>query len=170
MSAPVLVREATAEDAAAIGEVHAEAWRLAYGDLFENRWLPRFVEERRTKWTAQFADLGADSVLVAQRGDGIVAFARFGTHPDNPSDGELRAFYTHPSCWGTGVSETLMHGVWDNCEDIRRMRLWTLAGSTRARRFYLRIGYTETGLIRERDYGDGRPVLEIEFARRPGIT
>ena len=41
---PVLVREATATDAVAIGEVHAEAFRVAHRDLFEPAWLHELVE------------------------------------------------------------------------------------------------------------------------------
>ena len=47
----------------------------------------------------------------------------------------------------------------------RRVRLWTLSGANRARRFYARAGFEETGHTRERDFGDGRPVLEVEYLR-----
>ncbi|WP_424184788.1 GNAT family N-acetyltransferase [Actinokineospora sp. G85] len=162
---PVLVREATAEDAAAVGEVHAEAWRQAYRDLFEPDWLNRFVDAHRVRW----ADLGpaGDTVLVAQRDRAVVAFAWTGPHPDNPADAELRAFYAHPTTWGSGVARALLDGVADAVADYRRVRLWTMAGANRARRFYTREGFTETGLSREHDFGDGRPVLELEYARRP---
>ncbi|WP_197523479.1 GNAT family N-acetyltransferase [Actinokineospora pegani] len=166
---PVLVREATAEDAAAVGEVHAEAWRQAYRDLFEPDWLTRFVDARRVRWDANLNDpaQAGDTILVAQRDRDVVAFAWSGPHPDNPADAELRAFYAHPTTWGTGVARALLDGVADTVADYRRVRLWAMAGANRARRFYAREGFTETGLIRERDFGDGRPVLELEYARRP---
>ncbi|MGQ0837963.1 GNAT family N-acetyltransferase [Actinokineospora sp.] len=172
VDAPVLVREATLADAAEIGEIHAEAWRLAYRDLFESRWLSQFAESRRAMWPRVMTDpeFAKSTVLVAQRGTRVVAFAGFGRHRDNVNDGELHALYAHPSVWGTGVAQTLLDGVWDSpvTESYRRLRLWTIAGANRARRFYTSAGFTETGLIRERDYGDGRPVLEIEYARRAG--
>ncbi|GLZ37751.1 GNAT family N-acetyltransferase [Actinokineospora sp. NBRC 105648] len=167
MGAPVLVREATPADASEIGRVHAEAWRAAYQDLFEGDLFRVLVERRRTGWPARLANLRGDTVLVALRTDRVVAFARHGTHPDNPHDGELRALYTHPGSWGSGVAQTLLDGVWEGSAGYRRLRLWTLTGANRARRFYTSAGFVETGLIRERDYGDGRPVLEVEYARRP---
>ena len=169
MVPPVLVREATAEDAAAVGEVHAEAWHQAYRDLFEPEWLTRFVAERRVRWSTRMAtpEFATDTLLVAERGDSVVAFAWFGPYPDKPADAELRACYAHPSVWGTGVSRALMDGVWDAVADYRRVRLWTLAGANRARRFYAKEGFAETGLFREHDFGDTRPVLQLEYAATP---
>ncbi|MBM7772451.1 RimJ/RimL family protein N-acetyltransferase [Actinokineospora baliensis] len=168
VSAPVLVRDAGAADAAAIGEVHAEAWRVSHRDLFESRWLAAFVERRRGAWRDRLAAQRPDDVvLVAQRGDRVVAFAWYHGHPDNRHDAELCALYAHPTAWGTGVAQALVDDVLLGATAYRRIRLWTLFGATRARRFYTRAGFAETGLIRERDYGDGRPVLEVEYARRP---
>jgi GNAT superfamily N-acetyltransferase len=84
-----------------------------------------------------------------------------------PGEGEIYGFYAHPSVWGTGVAGTLMDGTWDALTDAgyRRVRLWTLAGANRARRFYTRYGFEESGNRRERDFGDGRPVLEVEYTR-----
>ncbi|MDQ3402965.1 MAG: GNAT family N-acetyltransferase [Actinomycetota bacterium] len=171
VDAPVLVREATRDDAVAIGEIHAQAWHLAYRDLFESRWLVRFVEKRRTMWTQVIAnpEFADDTLLVAQRGTQIVAFACFGRHRDNRSDGELFAVYSHPRVWGTGAASALMDGVWDATSHYRRLRCWTLAGASRARRFYESVGFTETGLIREHDYGDGRPVIKVEYAKVVGV-
>lgn len=169
VSSPVLVREATPDDAAVIGEIHAAAWHLAYRDLFESRWLATFVEKRRTMWAPLMADPAFDNnILVAQRGTAVEAFACFGRHRENRSDGQLFALYAHPRSWGTGAAPALMHGVWDATTHFRRLRLWTLSDADRARRFYEASGFTATGLIRERDYGDGRPVLEVEYARLSG--
>ncbi|WP_035302970.1 GNAT family N-acetyltransferase [Actinokineospora inagensis] len=168
VSAPVLVRDATVHDALAIGAVHAESWRTGHRDLFESHWLAILAERRRGQWVDRMAAMGAeDVVLVAQRGERVVAFAWYREHPDNRADVQLRSLYAHPTAWGSGVAQTLLDEVLTAAASCRRIRLWTLRGATRARRFYTRAGFAETGLIRERDYGDGRPVLEVEYARRP---
>ena len=41
-----LVREARAGDVAAIADVHAEAWRVAYRDLFESSFLAKQLEKK----------------------------------------------------------------------------------------------------------------------------
>ncbi len=180
VDAPVLLREATAADAASIGDVHAEAWRVAYRDLFEPRWLERFVAKRREQWQRRLASpaFAKATLLVAVRGDQVSAFAYFGPHglmsavqgpvsPGHDSDGEIYGFYAHPTVWGTGIAGTLMDGAWDVLMDhgYPAVRLWTLAGANRARRFYTRFGFEETGASRERDFGDGLPVLELEYVR-----
>ncbi len=167
---PLLVREATPEDAGAIGTVHAEAWRTAHRDLFEGGWLREFVAERRDRWTALMAgrDFARNTLLVAERGDSVVAFVYFGPHVDGVPDAQIFDFYAHPTVWGTGVAGALLDKAWELMREARfwRVRLWTMAGANRARHFYTSFGFEDSGRRRERDFGDGRPVLEIEYVRR----
>jgi ribosomal protein S18 acetylase RimI-like enzyme len=167
---PVLVREATRDDAKAIGEVHAEAWRVAHRDLFETRALRAFVEERRTRWTRVMStrEFVRNTLLVAERGHRIVAFVQVGPHSDGMPDGQVHDFYADPSTWGSGVAWTLMDKAWEVLVDarFRRVRLWTITGGNRARHFYESFGFTQTGRTREHDFGDGRPVLQVEYLRR----
>lgn len=180
VEAPVMLRDAMVSDAEAIGVVHADAWQAAYRDLFEPSWLERFVARRRSQWADRMArpDYAATSLVVAVRRDQVAAFAYFGPHglmaalqgpvtAGHETDGEIYGFYAHPSVWGTGIAGTLMDGTWDRLMDsgYSAVRLWTLAGANRARRFYARAGFEETGARRERDFGDGRPVLELEYLR-----
>ncbi|HEX6351590.1 GNAT family N-acetyltransferase [Actinophytocola sp.] len=167
VGAPLLVRDANPADAAAIGEVHAEAWRVAHRDLFDGHWLRRLVEERRQGWADEMAGrtFERNTLLLAERGDRVVAFAYFG--PQELSDAEVFDLYAHPSVWGSGVAWTLMDAAWDQIVEarLRRVRAWTVAGANRARHFYESFGFSTTGRRRERDFGDGRPVLEVEYLR-----
>jgi ribosomal protein S18 acetylase RimI-like enzyme len=167
---PVLVREATAADAASIGEVHAEAFRKAHRDLFEPAWLRELVEQRRTMWTHRLSGrvYGRNTLLVAEWGSAVAAFVHFGPHSDGLPDGEILDCFAHPDVWGRRVAATLMDKAWEMLREarFRRVRLWTVAGVNRARHFYESFQFAETGRTRERDFGDGRPVLEIEYARR----
>lgn len=180
VEAPVMLRDAVVSDAEAIGVVHAEAWKVAYRDLFEAGWLDRLVARRRSQWASRFRlpEFARTTLLLAVRGEQVSAFAFFGPHglmakvqapvtPGHSEDGEIYGFYALPAVWGTGVARTLMDGAWDRLLDTGypRVRLWTLAGANRARRFYSRVGFEETGATRERDFGDGRPVLEVEYLR-----
>jgi RimJ/RimL family protein N-acetyltransferase len=179
---PVLLREATESDAASIGDVHADAWQVAYRDLFEQHWLGRFVAKRRAQWESRLLapDFARTTLLLAVRNDKVAAFSYFGPHGlaaeppavvplgrSHASDAEIYGFYAHPTVWGTGVAATLMDGTLDRLAEAgyRRVRLWTLSGANRARRFYSRSGFEESGISRERDFGDGRPVLEVEYLR-----
>jgi GNAT superfamily N-acetyltransferase len=163
----VLVRDATVDDLAAIADVHAAAWQVAYRDLFEPDFLAGLLSRTRGKWTRVFGDpaFAEQSLLVAERGPRIAAFAHL-VPTASAREREISAFYAHPSAWGSGVANALIDGVWDALHGIAdRASFWTLSGFNRARRFYLRCGFAETGKTREIDYGDGRPVLELEYAR-----
>jgi RimJ/RimL family protein N-acetyltransferase len=168
VGAPLLVRDANPADAAVIGEVHAEAWRVAHRDLFDGHWLRRLVEERRQGWADEMAcqAFARNTLLLAERGARVVAFAYFGPHQEGMRDAEIFDLYAHPSVWGGGVAWTLMDAAWDQLEArFRRVRAWTVAGANRARHFYESFGFSTTGRHRERDFGDGRPVLEVEYLR-----
>lgn len=166
---PVLVREATQNDAEAIGEVHAEAWRVAHRDLFESRWLRRFTDERRERWKSVMAsrDFVRNTLLVAERGDRLVAFVYFGPVDYGVREAEIFDLYAHPMAWGSGVAWTLMDNTWELLVEARyrRVHLWTITGANRARHFYESFGFTQTTRTREQDFGDGRPVLEVEYLR-----
>jgi ribosomal protein S18 acetylase RimI-like enzyme len=166
---PLLVREATVADADAIGEVHAEAWRAGHRDLFESEWLERLAARRRTVWESVLGDrrYSRNTMLVAERGHRVAGFLYFGPHTDGMRDAEILDCYAHPSVWGHGVAGTLMDTAWETLREsrFRRVRLWTMAGANRARQFYTSLGFEETGRRREHDFGDGRPVLEVEYAR-----
>ena len=167
---PVLVREATSADAESIGEVHAEAFRVAHRDVFDGGWLRELVEHRRSMWTHRMRgrEHARNTLLVAERGSAVAAFVYFGPHTEGAPDGEIFDCFAHPDVWGRRVAATVMDKAWEMLREarFRRVRLWTMAGANRARHFYESFDFAETGRTRERDFGDGRPVLEVEYARR----
>ena len=70
---PIIVRDATELDAAAIGEAHAESWRIAYQPLFSSDFLAAAVEDRRAMWPGVFANEGFSytTLLVAEDEVGV---------------------------------------------------------------------------------------------------
>ncbi|MET0236052.1 MAG: GNAT family N-acetyltransferase [Kibdelosporangium sp.] len=168
METLILVREAHADDATAIGDVHAEAWRVAYRDLFEPAFLSGQVETRRAQWAGMMTDEQfRGDILVAERGHRIVAFTHFGAAGAGDRHGEIFACYARPTAWGTGVSATLLHHALETLAEARHrdVRAWALSGANQARHFYRKAGFRESGMRREWDYGDGRPVGEREYVR-----
>jgi len=170
VDSPLLLREATPADATAIGEVHAESWRVAHRDLFEPRLLRTLAEQRRTAWPAALTtrENVRNTLLVAVRADRVEGFVHYGPHTEGPPDGEILNLYAHPTVWGSGIATHLVERAWELMRDAGHpsVRLWTMYGGNRARHFYASFGFRESGRLRDVDYGDGRPVLEVEYELR----
>jgi RimJ/RimL family protein N-acetyltransferase len=45
------------------------------------------------------------------------------------------------------------------------IHVWTMRDTPQSRRFYVKCGFAETGATRERDFGDGRPLPQVEYER-----
>ena len=175
VSGPELeVRAARLADGDSVGDCHAEAWRVAYADLFPAEFLERAAEDRRERTGSELAamlvaenepTLSDGSILLVVEADAaVVGFAHCGCEPV-PRQQEIYAFYVHPRSWGTGAAQAM----WD--ETVERLStrstapivLWTLAGAARARRFYERNGWMLTGCTELRDFGDGNQSHLVQY-------
>lgn len=99
-------------------------------------------------WTDSIA-AGRSRLHVALLDDNVIGYAGVGPERDPqapPNTGELYALFVHPDHWGTGAGRALTDAA---CADLREsgcdsVQLWVLEANNRARRFYLRYGFTET--------------------------
>ncbi len=161
------VRGAELEDSAAIGDAHAEAWRVGYSGLFESEWLHSAVEERRTRWNRSLPELlaGGTTVMVVETEGHVVGFVIFGPCEEGVG-GEVFALYVHPDHWGTGAAQALSGHAIERlrADRFEQITLWTLGGAGRARAFYAHNGWALTGRTAERVFGDGRPRELVEYA------
>jgi RimJ/RimL family protein N-acetyltransferase len=160
------IRPATARDAADIGESHAEAWKVAYRDLFPDGFLFDAVEARRRRWRDKWPDMEDDSFILVAEGDGrVVGFVHCGWCADDPTMQEVFGFYVHPDHWGRGVAAPLISEALNRLarRSAGRVVLWTHPGAARAQRFYTRTGWVPSGLTRQHDFGDGNPSSLVQY-------
>jgi GNAT superfamily N-acetyltransferase len=162
------VRDAESTDAEGIGDAHAEAWRVAYEGLFPPDELAAAVEVRRRMWLGLVGDSGLGGHLsVAEEARGVVGFIHYGPASEGENVGEVYGFYVRPSSWGTGNAQALMdHALTSLAESFDRAILWTHLGAGRARRFYDKTGWTETGNQRHETTWDGVTYPAIEYERQ----
>ena len=178
--AEVWVRDAGPDDAQAIARIRVAGWRSAYAGLLDQSVLDASdpvaeADRRRADLTA---GLSAGTALrVAGRAGCVVGFALSGPYrasgddpagSTGPDDAELRALYVDPPAWSAGVGSVLV-------EDAAALlaaaghpvvRLWVLAGNTRARRFYARHRFVDEGV--GADYtprGGTRAAPELRYRR-----
>ena len=163
-----VVRVAVSADGERIGEAHAEAWKVGYEGLFPADQLAAAVDVRRLMWLGLVGDsaLGG-TLLVAEEQEQVVGFIHFGTASENDQLGEVYGFYVHPSSWGTEVAPAHMdRAISSLTESFSWAILWTHLGAGRARRFYEKAGWRETGNQRQETTWDGLSHPAVEYERQ----
>jgi len=167
MADRVVVRLATPEDAGAIGEAHAEAWRIGYKGLFAPDVLAREVASRRNSWSERMAVPGIEftKLFVGVCDGGVRGFAHVGPAADGSGRGEVYGFYAHPVAWGTGIAKAMMGEGLSALDAMgfESVCVWTLRDAKRARAFYEKLGYRTTGETKVEDFG--QPVTLVEYLR-----
>lgn len=159
------VTEATPEDGDAVGEIHAESWQAVYAKFFSPEFAAEAVRHRRGKWRGVLLE-NRDTVMLGALDGRPLAYTYFGASPARPEYAEIFGCYAHPDGWGTGVANALMAATLRRIgeQGFGRVHLWTLRDTAQSRRFYRKIGFTESGAVRGHDFGDGNPIDQVEYA------
>jgi ribosomal protein S18 acetylase RimI-like enzyme len=127
----------------------------AFGSTYD-RDLSRTTAEWQ-RWLSP----GATFILDAPGGaNGLVAGQLDAT---DPTAVQLMAMWVHPAIRGAGAADELVAGViaWAASEGARTVRLDVFQGNARARHFYERLGFRETGQSTAHER-DGRIEVRME--------
>ncbi len=138
-----LIREARAEDARAIAQVHVESWRTTYRGLMPEEVLARLsVEDRENAWIGILRDR-TKFTYVAESERSVVGFANGG--PERTKDpeysGEIYAVYLLEEHQRRGIGRTLVHALAERLvrEGLSSILVWVLTENP-ACRFYEALG------------------------------
>jgi GNAT superfamily N-acetyltransferase len=164
-TADVSVRVAWADDAPAIAEVQARAWRTSYAGLLPDDALVLDPEATAPAWRASLARPrdARHRVLVALERNRVVGFAI--TAPasdpdcDPVADAELMELTVDPEERGKGHGSRLLQAAADTmaADRFSRSVLWVVAGDDALRTFLDAAGWAPDTAHRELDLdGDGR--------------
>jgi GNAT superfamily N-acetyltransferase len=160
------VRQATLVDAPGIGKSHAESWRQGYQGLFPSDTLDAAAERRQEMWTADAFGFKDGMLLVAEEAGDISGFVHFGAAGAANRIGEVYGLYVHPAYWGSGTAQALMRQAVASLTDtFAQAILWTHAGAGRARSFYRKSGWTETGSQHQESLWDGLSYPAVQYGR-----
>ena len=176
----VVIRSASAADAAQIAAVMRDSWLAAYDGIIASALLDQATAPDGGARIRQSFRLRPWQKMIAAVDDGIVGYASFGPerdvldtpwpYPLTPagSDGqvaELYALYVHPVWWSTGTGRALMDHVLAKARTAgyARITLWVLEANARARHFYQRAGFAPDGARHVLDDLGG--VTEIRYRR-----
>jgi len=136
----VLIRDADADDMAAVGELRVIAYRAGRHMSENSEYEPRLRE------------LGADGkgdVLVAVESGAILGTVMLQRWPDAgqlvtaPDEAEIRALAVAPDAQGGGVGSALLEAVIDRARDrgVRHLLLFTQPDMRAAQHMYEREGF-----------------------------
>lgn len=137
------------ETAEEITRLHRRAAQTGFAHIFPPEAPPPPFEDDLARWQYW---LGPDREQGRQpytvEADGrIVGVVLAGPDPDDPTLGHLARLYVDPDRWGAGIG-TALHDVAIADLVARRFptaTLWVLEDNLRARRWYERLGWTQTG-------------------------
>jgi L-amino acid N-acyltransferase YncA len=169
----MVIREARAVDAPAIGRVHVEAWRSTYAGLLPDHVLVRMSQRSHiNQWARMLARGRSDeTVLVAQlSGIGVVGFGSCGPNREKrlPHSGEVYTLYVLPEHQERGIGRQLLRGLFDALVAGHRTSaaVWVLADNP-ARFFYECMGGRR---VAERDEEAWNTVLREAAYGWPDLT
>ncbi|GAA1525571.1 GNAT family N-acetyltransferase [Kribbella lupini] len=159
-------RRATAADGTAVGEIHAASWAAAYAPFFTEDFATPQIQSRLTRWHDRLSS-GEGTVLLALVDTLPAAMTWLNESETRPGVAEILSFYAHPRAWGTGAAPALMTETLETLrtQGFSTVHLWTLQATPQSRRFYEKSGFTETGNTQSRDFGDGKPLQQVEYER-----
>jgi ribosomal protein S18 acetylase RimI-like enzyme len=148
----VHVRDATIDDADALGLVHVHGWQWGYRGLLPGAYLDALSAKRRAEqWRSWLLEPGRTRTWLAEMdGPACAGFIASGPSRDPGADddtGEIYAIYVEEQAAGTGVAAALLDRAVARLREERfaRATLWVLRDNARARRFYEKSAWRADG-------------------------
>jgi putative acetyltransferase len=145
----VILRRATAEDAAACARIHRHVMRTSLSFLPE---LHTPQEDLRY-FTQKLFPMNA--VWVAEEGGAVVGYIAFQPH-------FIEHLYILPEHQDRGIGAGLLAKA---TAGSRELRLWTFQANAKARRFYERRGFTAERLTDGADNEEKQPDVLYHWVR-----
>jgi ribosomal protein S18 acetylase RimI-like enzyme len=155
------IRRAEPRDAAAIAEIHHDAWMGAYAGIIPYRALSRMVNRRGGEWWANVIRRAA-SVLVVEIGGKVAGYATIGRNRarELPQQGEIYELYLKPEYQGVGLGSRLFREARKRlaAHGLKGLVVWALEENQNAVAFYMGAG--------GRDVAEGVEVFDQKAVKK----
>jgi L-amino acid N-acyltransferase YncA len=161
------IRRARAEDAVAVAEVFAAAWREAYAGIIPGVALEQMLARRGPAWWRS-ATARRRPLVVLDVADTVAGYIAYGRCRDRslPAEGEIDEFYLAPQYQGLGFGRRMLNAVRNEFADrgVKRVAVWALAEKRTRLRFLRTPGGRRIAETRERIAG--REMTKVAFLFR----
>lgn len=160
-----MIRDANANDAAAIADLLVRSWRSAYRGIVDDAYMDgALADETAAHWRNMFADERTDGLtLVAEQDGGIVGFIAVWPDTDDPNTGYIDNLHVDPDRRGGGIGRRLLAAAARRLPQLGfgNAALWVFADNRGAVRFYERLN--GRAAARTRKPVGGRPIEDIRM-------
>ena len=155
------IRRAEPRDAAAIADVHQQAWQGAYAGIIPHRALTSMINRRGPDWWAN-AIRRAATVLVVEIGGEIAGYTTVGRNRARElrQQGEIYELYLRPEYQGIGLGTRLFAAARARLADngLKGLVVWALEENQNALAFYAGAG--------GRDIAEGVEIFEQKALKK----
>ena len=156
--ASLVVRPATASDAAHIAQIQVEGWRAAYKDFIPSWHLEKLsIDDKTWFWSSILGDQEYNNdILVVElprkSSSDVVGFISYGSAVEDGNKvwrGELRALYVSPAEWSHGAGRRLCEAALSRIAEVTSqpvvVDVEAYTQNPQALKFYQRLGFEKTG-------------------------
>lgn len=153
---------APTDDRSEISRVYEESWKFAYKGIVPQSYLDSIPEGR---WASKVDSLDRKTLVCVESGKiiGTTSFSksRFAQFSDW---GEIISIYLLPNYMGRGYGKALLEAAVAELKtmDYKNVFLWVLEESSRARKFYEKMGFTLADDYLDDNIG-GKNLREIRY-------
>lgn len=146
----IIIRKAAPGDEAVLAEIHRESWRAGFADILPMEELERATDLQRATQGYHNALLREDShIAVEFVEEQPHCFAAWGKNRCDLGEhvAELICIHSLQDKWARGYGSAMMRYVLAQLqqEQYESVILWVFESNTRARRFYEKHGFSQTG-------------------------
>jgi ribosomal protein S18 acetylase RimI-like enzyme len=137
----IAVRRADEDEAEAIADLHRRTVLHAYAPIFPSDAPVPTLDELVGNWRARFE---TSRIFVASASGELIGVVSSG---EFEASGHLSGLHVDPSHWGRGIGRALHDRVLADFElrSLETGTLWVLERNDRARSWYERLGWIDTG-------------------------
>ncbi len=164
----IMLTEITKNDLDTVVRIHCEAWRDAYKGFMDEDYIARKNATRRGKWDSILSEAPSDKHFLI-RAEGAPVGMISMDHPREaaePDTYEIFGLYILPEFMGNGYG-TAAASLAE--EKIRKMgyhhiSLWVLEPNERAKRFWEKLGFSQTDRSKTSYYD--KPVRVLRYLKK----